>query len=347
MPALRDVLYSGQVGEGPRAAAFEKAFASLVGAREAIACNSGTAALHTALVVAGIGPGDEVVSTAMTAEPTNMAIRHAGAEVVWADVDPRNGNVTGETIAAALTPRTKAVLVVHYGGVPVALEEIGAVARDAGAVLIEDAAHALGARYAGAPIGSHSRFVMFSLQAIKHMTTVDGGMLACADPEDAHAARLVRWFGIDRGVPRSEVDVARVGFKYHMNDVTATIGLVSLETIEARVARHIDNGRWLDAALDGVDGFERAAWAPPAEPAFWLYTGLVDRRDDFIAHMAARGIAASPVHRRNDEHSVFASSRRALPGLDAFTARMVHLPCGWWVEDEDRERIADAVRAGW
>lgn len=347
LPALREVLYSGQVGEGPRAAEFERRFAELIEAPRATACSSGTAALHTALAVAGVTAGDDVVTTAMTAEPSNMAIKHAGAEIVWADVDPRNGVLSGETVAAAMTPRTKAIVVVHYGGIPAPLNDIARVAAEHGVPVVEDAAHALGARYDGAPIGTHSRFVMFSLQAIKHMTTVDGGMLACRDEADADAARIFRWFGIDRQASRTEVDVSTVGFKYHMNDVTATIGLASLETIRERVQAHIDNGRWLDEALAGADGVEVCTWAPEAEPSYWMYTLLVERRGDFIAHLGERGIAASLVHRRNDLHSVFASSRRPLPGLDDFAARMVHIPCGWWVDGEDRERIAEAVRSGW
>lgn len=347
MPRLRDVLYSGQISEGPPVRAFEAGFAELVGATHVSACSSGTAALHLALEVAGVGSGDEVISTAMTAEPTNMAIRHTGADVRWADVDPRSGNLTAESIAAAATERTKAIMVVHYGGIPASLEAITRVAAERGVPVVEDAAHALGARYGGRPIGSHSRFVMFSLQAIKHMTTVDGGMLACRSEEDFHAARVVRWFGIDREAPRTEVDVARVGFKYHMNNVTATMGQVALAHVGPALERHIVNGRFFDDAFAGVDGVQRCRWDEQAEPSYWFYTLLAERRDDLIAHLAARGIGASTVHRRNDLHSVFASSRVELPGLDEFSARMLHLPCGWWVDDEDRARIVAAVEEGW
>ncbi|MGI8780933.1 MAG: DegT/DnrJ/EryC1/StrS family aminotransferase [Solirubrobacteraceae bacterium] len=346
MPALREVLYSGQISEGPGVKAFEAAFGEFVGVPHVSACSSGTAALHLALLVAGVGAGD-VVSTAMTAEPTNMAIRHAGASVRWADVDPANGNVTGASVAAAMTERTKAIMVVHYGGVPVPIDDVLDVARDHGVPVVEDAAHALGARYAGRPIGTHSRFVVFSLQAIKHMTTVDGGVLSCQDPADLRDARLLRWFGIDREVPRTEVDVNRVGFKYHMNDVTATIGSTALGHVRPAIDRHIANGRYFDTALAGVDGIEVCRWPEPAEPSYWFYTALVERREDFVAALGARGIAAGTVHRRNDLHSVFADSAVSLPGLDAFAERYVHLPCGWWVDDAARERIIDAVAAGW
>jgi perosamine synthetase len=347
LPALENVLYSGQIGEGPPVREFEQRFAAWVGAPQASAFYSGTAALHTALLVAGVGPGDDVVTTAMTAEPSNLAIRHAGGQIVWADVDPRNGNLDPASVAERITPRTKAILAVHYGGIPAPIEALGRVAADHGHTLIEDAAHALGARYGGRPLGSHSRFVMFSFQAIKHLTTVDGGMLTLQTEEDRRQCRLVRWFGIDREAPRTEVDVEIVGFKYHMNNLTATIGLVSLETIERVVARHIENGRWFDSALTGVPGLELCSWEEAAEPSYWFYTVLAERCDDLAARLAEHGIGASKVHRRNDLHPVFSSSKAELPGLDAWWERVLHIPCGWWVTDEDRERIASVIRGGW
>jgi perosamine synthetase len=347
MPALEGVLYSGQIGEGLAVAEFERRFAERVQAPHAAAVSSGTAALHAGLLVAGVGPGDEVVTTAMTAEPSNMAILHAGAQIVWADVDPRNGNIDPDSVAARITSRTKAILVVHYGGIPVSLERLTAVAAAAGVPVVEDAAHALGARYGGRPLGSHSRFVVFSLQAIKHMTTVDGGVLATREPADDRQARLIRWFGIDRGAPRTEIDVELVGWKYNMSNVTATIGLVALDHVGASIGRHVDNGRFYDRELAGVDGLELCAWDDAAEPSYWLYTVLVERRDDLVRLLAEHGIAAGTVHRRNDLHSVFERSRRELPGLDSFASRMLHLPCGWWVTDQDRERIVDVLRGGW
>ena len=347
MPALRDCLYSGQISEGAPVYAFERKFGELVGSDQVLSCYSGTAALHLALLLAGVKPGDAVISTAMTAEPTNMAIRHAGADVVWADVDPANGNVTAESIAAAITPATRALMVVHYGGVPAPMRQIKAVADAHGIPVIEDAAHALGASFGGHPLGAFSDYVMYSLQAIKHMTTVDGGMLTCRRSDDLERGRVLRWFGIDRHASRTEVDVREVGFKYHMNNVNATIGLVQLDHIRPVIDRHIENGRFFDTALLGVDGLAPARWDTEASPSYWFYTVLADRADDLQQHLAAHGIASSKSHKRNDEHSVFASSRRPLPGLDAFYSRMLHIPCGWWVRDEDRERMVDVLKAGW
>jgi perosamine synthetase len=347
MPRLREVLYSGQISEGAPVAEFERRFGEFVGQPNMLSFYSGTAALHTALLLAGAGPGGEVISTAMTAEPTNLAILHTGASVVWADVDPRNGNLAPAAVAAKITPRTRAILVVHYGGIPASIAGLRKIAEEHGIAVIEDAAHALGARYGGKQIGAHSEFTMYSLQAIKHMTTVDGGMLACRSADVLPRGRRLRWFGIDRAAPRTEVDVAEAGYKYHMNNVTATIGLVQLDFIRPVIERHIANGRWMDAALRGIAGLELCAWDAAAEPSYWFYTVLAERRDDLARRLTELGIGNSMAHKRNDRHSVFAASRCALPGLDRFYGRMLHIPCGWWVGDAEREAIATALRQGW
>lgn len=346
MPRLRDVLYSGQISEGEPVYEFERRFGQFVNQPNVLSFCSGTAALHTALILAGVQPGDEVISTPMTAEPTNMAICHAGGRIVWADVDARNGNLTAETIADKVTPRTRAIMVVHYGGIPAPLASIRKVAEAYHIPVIEDAAHALGARYGGQLIGAHSEYVMYSLQAIKHLTTVDGGMLVCRDPDDLPRGRLVRWFGIDRQATRTSVDARRIGYKYNMNNVTAAIGLVQLEHIASVIQRHIENGQCFDRALQDIPGLETCAWDAKAEPSYWFYTVLAERRDDLSRHLTEHGIGNSQVHKRNDWHTIFADSRCELPGLDLFYSRMLHIPCGWWLTTQDAEFIVDVIRKG-
>ena len=347
IPRLRDILYSGQISEGQPVADFEKEFATFVGLPNVLSFYSGTAALHIALILAGVKSGDEVISTAMTAEPTNMAICHAGGKIVWADVNPMNGNLSPESIKDQITSKTKAIMVVHYGGIPAPMERIRQIAENAGIPVIEDAAHALGASYGGGPVGEHSDFTMFSLQAIKHMTTVDGGMLACKNAADLPIGRALRWFGMDRQASRTEVDINLVGYKYHMNNVNATIGLVQLNHTSKIIHRHIENGKFFDGALRDVPGLDLCRWDNAAEPSYWFYTILADRRDDLSRYLTENGIGNSQCHKRNDKHSIFASSQRELPGLDSFYDKMLHIPCGWWVSNEDREFIVDAIRRGW
>jgi dTDP-4-amino-4,6-dideoxygalactose transaminase len=347
MPRLQNVLYSGQISEGEPVYEFERRFSIFVGLPHILSFYSGTAALHGALILAGVKRGDVVISTPMTAEPTNMAILHSGAEIAWADVDPGNGNLNSTTIAEKITSRTKAIIVVHYGGIPAPMESIRDVAERAKIPVIEDAAHALGARYDNRPIGALSEYTMFSLQAIKHMTTVDGGMLVCKNQADLPRGRTLRWFGIDRKAPRIEVDVSSIGYKYHMNNVNATIGLVQLDYVAAIVDRHIRNGRYFDKALSGIPGIELCHWEEKAEPSYWFYTVMAEKRDNLSRYLSENGIENSQVHKRNDLHSLFASSRCDLPGVDYFYSRMLHIPCGWWVNDEDRAFIADTIRRGW
>ena len=347
IPALRKVLYGGQISEGAEVEAFEAAFGRYIGNPRVLSFYCGTAALHAGLVLAGVGPGTEVISTPLTAEPTNLAILHAGAGVVWADIDPRNGNIDPGSIADRITDHTRAIVVVHYGGIPASLTAIRELATARSIPVIEDAAHALGARYDGILLGSHSQYVMFSFQAIKHLTTADGGMLACRNAGDLARGRRIRWFGIDRKAPRTEADITEVGYKYHMNNLNAVIGCVQLNHIKPVISRHIDNGKYLDLALKGIPGIELPSWDAAAEPSYWFYTVFAERRDDLSRYLAERGIASSLVHRRNDLHGIFDSSRRELPGLDRIYSRMLHIPCGWWVSDEDREYLVDTIRRGW
>lgn len=346
MPALGDVLYGGMLAEGEQVYEFERRFAEQFGLPGILAFSSGTGALHVALLSCGVGPGDEVVSTSMTAEPTNTTILQVGATPRFADVDPTTGNLDPASVEAAIGPRTRAILVVHYAGYPVDLHAMRGIADRHGIALIEDCAHALGARYGGQAIGTFGDAAIFSFQAIKHMTTVDGGMLALRDASHMRSARKLRWFGLEKGVPRTEVDITRAGYKYNMNNVTATIGLAQLDVIDPAIARHIDNGRFFDAELSGIPGLSVVPIEAGSEPSYWLYTLLAEDSDAVERCMADIGVMASKLHRPNHFHSVFAPYRRDLPGLDAFYRRLVHLPCGWWVSDQDRERIVTALRKG-
>lgn len=343
MPALERTLYGGMLAEGEQVYEFERRCATAFGLPRVLAMSSGTGALHASLYFAGVRPGDEVISTPITAEPTNVAVLHVGGTVVWSDVDPRSGNADPAAIERAITPRTKAILIVHYAGYPVDMEGVMAVSHRHGIPVIEDCAHAIGARSAGQPVGTHGDFSIFSFQAIKHMTTVDGGLLAFRDSSLEDNIKRFRWFGMDKGVARTNLDVSSVGWKYNMNNVTATIGLCQLDTIDQRVAAHIENGHYYDRAFAGMRHVAPAHFLDCDQPSYWLYTLLCDDSDAVEKALQAEGIGASKLHRRNDLHSLFASSRRPLPGADEFARRYLHLPVGWWVTPEDRDRIVKIV----
>ncbi len=346
MPALEEVLYSGMIAEGEYVYRFESAFGQMFGLPLALATSSGTAALHIALLLAGVEPGDNVITTSMTAEPTNTVILQCGATPVFADVDPETGNLSPASVGDAITERTKAIVVVHYAGFPADLLSLREIADQHGIALIEDAAHSLGARYDGQPIGTVGDFGIFSLQAIKHMTTVDGGVLTMRDGGKAALARKLRWFGMAKGVPRTEVDISRPGYKYNMHNLAGAMGLVQLETIQQRIDRHVENGRFFDAEIPKIPGLAVTRIDKECEPSYWLYSVLSEDSDSLERCLASAGVSASKLHRPNHLHSVFASVRRPMPQLETYYRRLTHIPCGWWVTDDDRQRIVDALRKG-
>lgn len=347
MPAIQKVLYSGYIAEGEAAWTFEKEFRNYIDNPNALVVQSGTAALHLSLLLLNIGPGDEVISTPMTSEPTNTTIAITGAKVVWADVDPETGLLDPKSVREKITERTKAIMLVHYAGMVCNMDEFNKLSKETGIPIIEDAAHCLGGKYSGKIIGSNSRFTCFSFQAIKQLTTVDGGAIAFNEPEDVIPARKLRWFGLDKNVARLDNDITRAGYKYGINNLTGIIGQVQLTHLSEILAKYISNGKYYDKALKGIQGITLVPYYPNTEPSYWLYTMKVENRNDFMKMMEANGITATPLHHRSDTHSVFAGSRCELPNMDDWYEKFVHIPCGWWVDVETREKVVETIKKGW
>jgi len=348
-----DVLRSGWVGEGPRVKEFEQRLGNRVGARYPVAVNSGTTALHMAVQLAGVQPGDEVITTAQTMLATTTAVLMAGARPVYADVEYGTGNLAVDDIRRRVTERTRAILAVDWGGYPCDWDAIKAVVSARGLALIEDAAHSLGATYKGVPVGAVAPFTCFSFQAIKHLTTGDGGMV-CVPTQDAYErASRMRWFGIDRArrtpsvLGEPEWNVTELGYKYHMNDVAAALGLGNLEDLDAILERRrtiVARYRESLAGVPGVTLFERH---PDRQSADWLFSIHVPRREQFCRMMAAQGITTSVVHLRIDRNAICGGERPDLPELARFTETHVSLPLHPYLTDEEVQRVTEAVRGGW
>jgi perosamine synthetase len=347
------VLESGWVSEGPMVERFEQELASTLGVSRPVAVNSGTSALHLGLAVGGVEPGDEVILPPQTFIATGLSILMQGATPVFADIDPRTGNILPSSIAERITPRTKAVMPVHFAGYPCEMDEINELAARHGLAVIEDAAHALGATYRGRPIGSVSRLTAFSFQATKHLTSGDGGMLCSLAEEDADAARRRRWFGIDRREDKPSLlgervyQLAAVGYKYHMNDLAAAVGLGNLEGFPARLRRRQEIAARFRAELGDVPGLELLDKADDRSHAYWLFPVLVSRREDFVRKLAERGIPASVVNRRIDRHPVFGGIRRELEGQARFDRSQISLPVHEELSDTQVERVIEVIRSGW
>jgi dTDP-4-amino-4,6-dideoxygalactose transaminase len=347
MPRLEEVLYSGYVAQGVVVEKFERKFEEFIGSGHTLSLNSGTAALHIALILAGVTEGDEVISTAMTAEPTNVSIKMVGAKIRWADIDYETGNISAASIEAAINDKTKAILVVDYAGTSVDVERIKEISLKYNIPVIQDAAHAVGTTYNGLKTGNHFPFTVFSFQAIKHLTTIDGGALQIQDKDLYEKGKLIRWFGLDKKLSRLDNDIHFQGYKYHMNNVNATIGLIQLETIEELIQKFITIGKYLDQHLIDIPGLETVVHYPKTESSYWLYTLKVERRDDFIKMMNNNGFMASEIHKRNDHHTYLNDYPTQLPNLDKFYSRLVHIPCGWWVTTEDCDKMIELIKKGW
>lgn len=347
------VLETGRISQGPIVDEFEREFEKRLGVKGAVAVNSCTSALHLALSLAGVGRGDEVITTAQTFIATSLAILHMGAEPVFADIDYLTGNLDPADVEARITDRTKAILLVHWGGRPCNMTDISAIAQRHDLEVIEDAAHSLGASDHGKPVGAISRFTCFSFQAIKHLTTGDGGMLLVPAPNDCEQARRLRWHGIDRSKRRPSLlgeagwDVAEPGFKYQMNDIAAAMGVEHLRDLPRLLEHRRELSSVYTDGLRDTAGVTLFRDSTDQESAWWLFDIHVEEREHFVRALRAKDIETSIVHGRIDRNSVFRKFQSDLPTLDRFDATHICLPLHNHMNFEDVERVIEAVRSGW
>ena len=350
---VQATLGSGYIGEGPVTAEFEEAFNRVIGTRFSLALNSCTSALHLAMQIAGVGPGDEVITTAQTMAATSHAILGHYARPVFADVQYETGNIDPRDIAHRITDRTKAITVVHWAGYPCDMDEIHEAASRHGIPVIEDAAHAIGAVYRGRPVGTISPFTCFSFQAIKHITTGDGGMLSLTDEGAFHQARRQRWYGIDRKNRQpSELgepiwDMAETGYKYHMNDIAASMGIEHLADLPAILERRNEIAGKYREALKTTPGITLLDYKGDRKSACWLFTMHVENRQEFARKMRSQGVEASVVHLRIDRNSVFGGLRDDLPNLERFNDSQISIPVHNMLSDEDVEHVIECIKGGW
>jgi dTDP-4-amino-4,6-dideoxygalactose transaminase len=355
-----DTLRSGWITTGPKTKRFEEEFARMVEAPGALALSSGTAALHLGLLCLGIGPGDEVITSTLTFAATANVVEHVGARPVLVDVEPDTLNLDPVRVEAAITPRTKAILPVHYAGHPVELDAIEALAEAHGLQVLDDAAHAVYASYKGRMIGSDERLVAFSFHAVKNLTTAEGGILT-GPLELLQRARVMALHGMDRDAWNRyskggswAYEVVLPGFKYNMTDIQASLGLHQL----ARHAWMQERRRQIvgayHQAFAQLEALEIPASRPEVEHAWHLYVlrlrpgPLRLGRDAFFEELKARNIGASvhytPLHMHPYYRDKYGYAPEDLPvSCDAFR-RMISLPLNAKMTDEDAADVIEAVR---
>jgi len=351
IPAIEKTLFSGYIAEGEKVAQLRKIISEYLGNPRTVLTNSCTMALTIAYRLSNVGPGDEVISTPLTSVASNEPILSLGAKPVWVDVDPSTGMVDPSAIEDLITERTRAILVLHKEGDPARITKILKIADRYKLKVIEDAAHAFGAKYKGVKIGNHGDFICFSLQAIKHITTGDGGVLVCKSEEDFKRAGRMKWFGVDKENPGSDdpwlADLTDWGYKGNMNDIAATIGIEQMKHIDNILREFNRYGHMYSKFLHGIPGINIIERDPEDFSTFWAYCLLAENRDGLVRKLNENGIGAGQIHPRNDVYSIFATSKRELPNVDYFSERELSLPCGWWVGDEELKRICDVIRSGW
>lgn len=348
-----EVLRSRWVGQGPKVTEFEEKFKEKIRVPYAVAVNNGASAIRLALATAGVGPGDEVITTPQTCTATNHPILEQYAKPVFADIKYLTGNIDPEDIEERISERTKAIICIHWGGYPCGLDEIHKIADRHNLVVIEDASDALGAKYKDKPIGAISPFTCFSFQAIQQVTTGEGGMLCILSNNDFEVAVRRRWFGIDRFRRKPTVDgyydfdVWEVGYGYHMTNIAAVMGIAHLGDLDEILTqrREIVN-RYYDELLgvSGVTLFENASDGVSANQLFTIH---VENRNDFCRVLREKGVETSVVHVRNDQYTIFGGIRKDLPVLDKFSKTHISIPFHNKLDDEDIEYVIKCIKEGW
>lgn len=337
-----EVLSSGFIGQGPKYDELETKL-GLEFYKKPILTNSCSSSLLLALKLAGVGSGDFVISSPQTCFASNAAIIETGANICWADTDPITGNISVDSVRKWIGVKNpKAIMAVNWAGRPCDFKAL----KSFGIPVIEDAAHNM-----VSPRGNnHGDYVCYSLGPIKFWTSGDGGVLFT--PEDKYdLAYTLNWYGLDRRVGNSfrcSSDILNLGgFKYHMNDIAASIALANYDEARDSVIKHKQNAKDFIEAFKDLPTITCPPWQDDCD--FWIFTLLVEKgtKEQFIEHLVSKGVSCNPVHRRNDTFSCVkdVSMSMQTPGLDNFYNKQVSIPVGWWLSPEDKERIIKAVKS--
>ena len=357
-----DCLESGWIGTGPRVARFEKEFAAYKGQPFAAGVSSCTAAMHLSVLAAGIGEGDEVITTPLTFCATVNAIVHAGATPVLADVDPLTMNIDPTQVEARITPRTKAILPVHFAGRAANMDALMEIAGRHGLKVIEDCAHAIETEYHGRKAGSFGDFGCFSFYATKNVTTGEGGMVLTRNEEDLARIKMLALHGMSKDAWKRFSDegykhyfVVETGFKYNMMDLQAALGIHQLRRVESNWRRREEIWQQYNEAFSGLPLTLPADPEPDTRHAYHLYTILIEEdraeimRDEFLDAMTARNIGVGVHYLSVPEHPVFQEKfgwrPEDYPNAMRIGRQTVSLPLSAKITDAEVERVIEGVEA--
>ena len=347
---VKKVLSGRWIGQGPLVDKFEVKFKSMFAKKNhCLATGSGTDALHLSYILAGLKKGDEVIAPLFTCTATNIPFLYMGIKIKFADIEPSTMNISVESVKRLISKKTKAVICMHYGGLPCDLDELKKLCNKFKIPLIEDAAHALGATYNNKPIGSISDFTMFSFQAIKHITTADGGMLCVKNKNLIKKGKRIRWFGIDREKKQKatwENDIFEVGYKYQMTDLGASIGLEGLNEFK-KILSHRQN--IFNIYLEKLSKNRNILCVHKDDNkrthAAWLFTIITNKKDLLQKKLREKRIETNQVHFRNDKYSIFKNfvKGKKFPNMDFVEDKYLAIPVHHKVSTQKAKYIADLI----
>jgi perosamine synthetase len=352
LQALREPFESGWIGLGPKVKEFEQKFAEYIGVQYAVATNSCTASLHLAMMVMEI-EGGEVISTPMTFVSTNHAILYNNGIPVFADICPDTLNINPDEVEKLITPATRAIVTVHYGGHACPMDRILDIARKNNLKVIEDVAHGCGGEYNGRKLGSIGDIGCFSFHAVKNLATADGGMITTNDPAIYKKLLKLRWMGITKDTwSREEAshkyswyyNIEELGFKYHMNDITAAIGLVQLKKLDRMNDRRRQIVERYNRHFAGLDWIETPVLKSYAKSACHNYVVKVPFRDKLNAYLQNEGISTGVHYIPNNHYVMYQNYRGSTPVCEAVWVKLLTLPLFPDLSDSQVDMIAEKIK---
>jgi dTDP-4-amino-4,6-dideoxygalactose transaminase len=353
--ALQTVLFSGYLADGKQVHDFEDKLRNFVGNPNVTTVSDISGALTLSLYMAGVRPGDEVIASPLSCTASTMPIANLFAKVVWCDVDPLSGMINANLLPDLITSNTKAVLYFHWSGNVANIELINSVSHQYGLKTIEDASEGFGAEFKGKRLGNTGAdFSIYSFQAIRHITTGEGGAIFFSNPDDAEKGKWLKRYGIYRpkyrlpnGSINEALDIPLAGYNFYMTNIAATIGMEQFNHVDMLVGRHRENGSYYEGTLNNIPGITTQYQIPETISAYWTYSFLVEQRESLIKKLQSYGIGCQPLHVRNDAYSCFNTPACNLPGVDYFNKHTLSIPSGWWVSPEEREFIVSCIKSGW
>lgn len=347
---LKKTLDSTWINTGKKEKEFRQKICDQFGSKYAVACNNGTSALKAALTTLGVGYGDEVVTTPFTFIATNTSILEVGAIPVFADIVYDTLNIDPKSIREKITEKTKAIIVVHYGGLPCEMDEIREIGKEFNLPIIEDSCHAMGSKYKGVNIGAEGDIITFSFQVVKIVTCGDGGIICTPNPEYYKKLKETVWYGVDRETKIADPldplpnDITSLGFKMNMNDITATIGCVAMDHLSEQLLKRKYIGERYREELNGLKKLKLIKFPDYVEPNYQIFPVHIQDREKFANFMFSKGIQVNVNNRRNDKYTIFGGIQEYLVNTAKCDEDVILLPCHGDLSNEDVSNIINTIK---